>query len=89
MRVSPNVHQVRNMVCQILTDLGVEKQEISNLTETVRVEDGRCLARSYRADRFLAMWLVDVGILQFYDDEGNMVRRANLFAEIEPRRMAA
>jgi hypothetical protein len=59
------------------------------MTETVRIEDGRCLARSYRADRYLAMWLIDVGILQFYDDQGNMVHRANLFAEIEPRRMAA
>ena len=89
MRISPRTDEVRTLVRKILTDLGVTNHEIDQLTETVRIEDGRCMARSYRADRFLAMWLIDVGILQFYDDEGNMVRRANLFVETEPRRMAA
>lgn len=90
MKISPNVHEVRLIVHQIMEDLGVARTDIqNNLSETVRIEDGRCLARSYRVDQYLAMWLIDVGILQFYDEQGNMVRRANLFAEIESRGMAA
>lgn len=89
MRISPSADEVRLMVRQVLSELGVQRDALRDLSETVRIEEGRCLARSYRVDRFLAMWLIDVGILQFYDDEGNMVRRANLFAEVETRRMAA
>lgn len=89
MFVSPNAGEVRQIVQRIMQDLGVSHSDLDDITETVRVEDGRCLARSYRVDRYLAMWLIDVGILQFYDENGNMLRRANLFAEIEPRRIAA
>ena len=53
------------------------------------VDNGRCMARCYRVSNLLAMWLKDVGILQFYDDEGRMLRRANLFAEVEPKAAAA
>ena len=35
------------------------------------------------------MWLVDVGLVQFYDEQGNMLRTINLLLELEPQRMAA
>ena len=89
MLVSPTAVEVRQIVHRIMQDLGVSQCEIDDISETVRIEEGRCLARSYRADGYLAMWLIDVGILQFYDKDGNMLRHANLFAEIEPRRIAA
>jgi hypothetical protein len=37
----------------------------------------------------MAMWLVEVGIVQFYDAEGNILQTVNLFEEREPQRMAA
>ena len=37
----------------------------------------------------MAMWLIDIGIVQFYDEDGNMLHRTNLLAEVNPRRMAA
>ena len=40
-------------------------------------------------DHLMAMWLADIGLIQFYDCEGNMLRTVNLFAEIAPLRMAA
>jgi hypothetical protein len=33
--------------------------------------------------------MIDVGLVQFYDADGNMLRTVNLFEEIEPQRMAA
>ena len=90
MLVSPTPSEVRWIVDQTfqryfhLTD-----EDLSELIETPMIDDGRCIARSYRVSTFLAMWLIDVGILQFYDEQGRMLRRANLFAEVEPRAAAA
>ena len=55
------------------------------------IDEGRARARSYRIADMMAMWMIDIGIVQFYDSEGNMLRRLNLLMEVEPqpRRMAA
>ena len=47
------------------------------------------VARSYRWRSYFAMWLIDVGIVQFYDDDGNMLGTVNLFAETSQQRRAA
>jgi hypothetical protein len=36
----------------------------------------------------MATWLVEVGIVQFYDARGNMLRTVNLFEELQPPRLA-
>ena len=90
MLVSPTPKEVRWIVEQSLQRyFGINDDELEELVEVPMIEDGRCMARSYRVANLLAMWLIDVGILQFYDDQGRMLRRANLFAEIEPRAAAA
>ena len=53
------------------------------------MDDGRYVARSYWVADYLAMWMIDVGLVQFYDGNGNMLRTVNLFEELEPQRMAA
>jgi hypothetical protein len=35
------------------------------------------------------MWLVEVGILQFYDAEGAMLATVNLLQKVVPERLAA
>ena len=47
------------------------------------------MARCYRAAELFAMWLIDVGVLQFYDAEGEMLHTVNLFTELQPQRAAA
>lgn len=90
MLVSPTPKEVRWIVEQSLQRyFSVADEDLEDLLEVPMVEGGRCIARSYRVSNLLAMWLIDVGILQFYDDQGRMLRRANLFAEIEPRAAAA
>ena len=91
MQICPDAAEVRSIVRRIFLELGVTEVVLQDLSENVLIDEGRTCARSYRIANLMAMWLVDVGIVQFYDDEGNMLRRANLLAEIEPtsRRMAA
>lgn len=90
MLVSPSDHEVRWIVEQSLQRyFEIPEAELTDIIETPVLDSGRCIARCYRISNLLAMWLKDVGILQFYDDRGRMLRRANLFAEIEPRAAAA
>ena len=90
MLVSPTPQELRWIVDQSFQRyFSVSDEELEDMVVTPMVEDGRCIAYSYRVSVFLAMWLKDVGILQFYDDQGRMLRRANLFAEVEPRAAAA
>ena len=85
MLVSPTPAEVRWIVEESFQKyFSVTAAEVEDMVETPMIDDGRCIARSYRVANFLAMWLTDVGILQFYDDQGSMLRRANLFAEVDP-----
>ena len=90
MLVSPTTSEVRWIVEQSFERFfQVTPDELEDLIELPMIEEGRCIARSYRVRNLLAMWLRDVGILQFYDEQGRMLRRANLFAEMETRSAAA
>ena len=86
---SPDAVEVRTIVRRIFSELGVDRFALNDLSETILIDEGTIRARSYRIENLMAMWLMDVGIVQFYDDEGNMLRRTNLLTEVAPRRMAA
>ena len=80
---------IRELVGQVFVRLGAEPASLSELDETLLVDRGRCAARSYALGGLMAMWLVDVGLLQFYDADGNMLRTLSLRDQAEPRRKAA
>ncbi len=90
MLVSPTTSEVRWIVEQSFQRyFELTNEDLEDLIELPMIEDGRCIARTYRVANLLAMWLKDVGILQFYDEQGRMLRRANLFADIDPTTTAA
>ncbi len=89
MRLYPQPYEVRALVARTFDEFGAAPHTLFDLDETILIDDGRYMARSYKADGYMAMWLVEVGIVQFYDAEGNMLRTVNLFEELEPQRMAA
>jgi hypothetical protein len=89
MRLTPSPAEVRELVANAFEDLGVAIFDSSGLKETIVIDDGRYVARSYRADGYMAMWLIGVGIVQLYDDEGNMLRTINLLLELKLQRMVA
>lgn len=89
MRAEPRPTEVRRIVVGIFAELGATPASLFEMEERVRIERGRCLARTYRAEGLMAMWLVEVGIVQFYDEEGHMLATVNLLKEFVPRAMAA
>lgn len=89
MRVVPLATEVRQLVKQTFEDLGIDDDQVDDLNETILINAGTYRGRSYQTEGYFAMWLVDAGLVQFYDDDGNMVCTLNLFNEIEPQRMAA
>ena len=89
MTVLPTADQIRTIVHRTFLELDIEEDLLEDMDERIMLDEGRYVARSYRVDDFLAMWMIDVGLVQFYDADGNMLRTVNLFEEIEPQRMAA
>ena len=59
------------------------------IDETILIDRGRHIAREYRVEGYLAMWLVAVGIVQFYNARGRMLTTVRLFESLRPQRMAA
>ncbi|MCE5269036.1 MAG: hypothetical protein LLG00_14270 [Planctomycetaceae bacterium] len=89
MRMDPRPYDVRELVIRTFEYFDVVLENPWDLDETILVDEGRCTARTYKVDGHMAMWLVEIGIVQFYDAEGNMLRTVNLLEEFEPQRMAA
>ncbi|HVA46550.1 MAG TPA: hypothetical protein VNH11_09265 [Pirellulales bacterium] len=89
MRVVPLATEVRQLVKQTFEDLGIDDDLVDDVNETILINEGTYRGRSYQTEGYFAMWLVDAGLVQFYDDDGNMVCTLNLFNETEPQRMAA
>lgn len=89
MRTNPRPEEVRQLVENVLEEFGAIVMDDDELNETILIDEGRLVARSYRTEGYLAMWLVEVGIVQFYDAEGEMLATVNLFESFQPQRLAA
>ena len=89
MRLHMHAADVRHLVTRYLVDLGATAAEVADIQENVRIDRGQCVACCYRVSDMFAMWLIDIGILQFYDADGEMLQTVNLFAEMQPHRAAA
>ena len=89
MRVLPCAQEVRQVVRQTFADIGIADDLVDDLNETILIDDGAYRGRSYQTEGYFAMWMIDAGLVQFYDDDGNMLATVNLFHESEPQRMAA
>ncbi len=87
MTATPYAHEVRQIVAQTFAEFGARRTQL--IKETLLVDRGRYMARSYRLHGFLAMWFVEDGVLQFFDAQHKVLRTINLFEEMVPHRMAA
>ena len=88
MRTDPHADEVRGIVEQVFSGYFQDQDEDfkmpclyrePEIDETILIDQGRYVARSYRTQGYMAMWLVPVGIVQFYDDLGTMLTTVNLF----------
>ena len=89
MRMDPLPYEVRELVVRTFQDLDVAIDGPLDLDETILIDDGRYAARTYKTDGYMAMWLVEIGIVQFYDADGHMLCTVNVSEELQPHRMAA
>ena len=89
MWAEPQPTEVFSVVVGMFERFGASPQSLFDLEETIRIDRGKCVARTYRVDNLMAMWLLDIGIVQFYDADGNMLATINLLEEAAPQRMVA
>ncbi len=89
MTVAPQPEQVRQLVARVFGEFGVPVCNILSLNETLLIKGGRYVARTYRAEGLMAMWLLRAGVVQFYDAEGTMLRTVNLLKRLRPHPVAA
>ncbi len=80
---------VRALVVDCFARYGVLVGQGDELEERVRVEQGRRVAHCYRAQGLFAMWMVEIGIVQLYDQSGNMLDTLSLLAARGQDRKAA
>ncbi len=85
--ISPT--QMRQVVLNCFQQHQTQELAGSDLDERARIEDGRVVAYSYRTDSLFAMWMIEIGLVQFYDQEGNMLRTIDLTAHVASDRRAA
>ena len=81
--------QVKQLVVRTFLELGLAQPSLFGLKETMFVDGGRCLARSYRVETLQAVWDIDEGIIRFVDSAGHVLRTVNLLEEVMPQLMAA
>ncbi|MBS0210479.1 MAG: hypothetical protein JSS27_16165 [Planctomycetes bacterium] len=89
MKVAPHTEEVRNVVRRALSELCEQALAASAISETILVRDGKYRGRSFKAAGLMAMWFAELGFVQVYDAEGNMVRTINLFEEQVATKRAA
>jgi hypothetical protein len=68
---------------------GATTPSLFGMEEKTLLSDDGYAARTYRVGELMAMWMVQVGILQFYDADGNMLATVNLLKDLTPQRAAA
>ena len=78
MHGEPRPSEIRRLVLQLFRQWGTAPSQLFEMRENVRIDRHRVVARTYRVDRLMAMWLSEVGILQFYDAEGHMLATLHL-----------
>ncbi len=81
--------EVRSIAVEGFRRHGAILRRDFDLTESALIDEGRCVAWSYRLRDLMAMWLIEVGILQFYDAQGNMLETVDILEQPQIRRAAA
>lgn len=82
--------EVRRLVVEFLARLKFAVADDA-VIETLLIREGRYFGRSYRAAGVMAMWMIDIGLVQFYAADGEMLGSLSLLesAEAPQQRKAA
>ncbi len=85
----PHIHSksIHQIVADNLAELGMTDAPCTRLT--VITHNGFCVGRRFLFDRFQAVWRMAEGILEFYSDDGELLRRVGVDPESSQVRRAA
>ena len=89
MTIAPHPAEIRHIVFRTLQEVGAAVDSVDEIHETILVDAGNCIARTYFADNYRAVWLLNEGVLQFTTKDGKLLRIVNLYEEIPVVRLAA
>lgn len=87
MYVSPN--EMRRVVLDSFQRHCTRIIPREDMQEYVRVEQGKVVAYCYYVDDLFAMWMVDIGLVQFYNETGAMLHTFDLSMPATEIRRAA
>lgn len=86
---SSQAAEMRRAMARNFRELGASQHDVDDLQETLLLRSGKLAARTYKAGSLMAMWMTDTGLVQFYDDQGEMLRTLQITQQpIEQRRAA-
>ena len=74
MTIAPHPGDIRRVVLRTLQEVGAELSSLQDLRETILVDAGTCMARTYSAGGYKAVWLLAEGILRVTNDSGQLLR---------------
>jgi hypothetical protein len=89
MRLVSQPSEVLAVVVGMFERFGASPQSLFDIEETIQIDRGKQVARCYQVEGLMAMWLMSIGIVQFYDADGNMLATVNVLEEAVPQGVAA
>ena len=89
MTIAPFPGEIRRIVLRTFQEVGAEVVSSQDLRETILVDAGACMARTYTVGGYKAVWLLDEGVVRFTNEAGQLLRIVNLYEEMPAVRIAA
>ena len=82
---------IRQLVVEYFGRFGADANDAETCAETILIRDGKYRGRSYRTASMMAMWMIEIGLVQFYAADGEMLATISLDERAAPqmRKMAA
>jgi len=92
-RPDAQMRAVHDEIFNTFRDLGVSEADLKQVKDTFLIQDGKYCGRSFRAGGILAMWMLEIGLVQIYDAEGKLLKTLTAQPapplQHKPRRKAA
>jgi hypothetical protein len=85
----PAATDVRRLVIEQFQKLGVADFRDDALLETILISDGKYRGRSYRIAGMMATWFAEIGLVQFYGADGEMLGTFTLSDRPVPAKRAS
>jgi hypothetical protein len=79
--------EIKQIVARVFIELGAEK--VSDISDTLFLDGGRCLAIAYHAEDLSAVWCFEDGTVEFRDRSGKLLRTLSLPKDNNSQSMAA